>query len=285
MREVILALDCGGSSIKAAVVREKDILDTRLFAFPGDSREDLLGTFRAAAEWGKTYGASRISAACPGPFDYTNGVSRMVHKWQSIKDVALVPVLNEVLPDAPVRFLHDSTAFLLGEAWDGAAETMNSPVGVMLGTGFGYALMQDRKVLLDQTQSPWVRMWCQPFQGGIVEDAVSTRAIRKDYLEATGKELEVREIADLAHAGDETAIAVFAKMGRLFGEVLREKLPEWVDGVVLGGRISLSADLFVPYAQSPVPIIPARHVDDAALRGIAVYSQREPEELVEVREV
>ena len=39
MCEVILALDCGGSSIKAAVIREKEILETRLFAFPGDSRE------------------------------------------------------------------------------------------------------------------------------------------------------------------------------------------------------------------------------------------------------
>ena len=280
MCEVILALDCGGSSIKAAVICEKDILETRLFAFPGDSREDLLGAFRDAAAWGKTFGASRIGAACPGPFDFKEGASRMVHKWQSIKDVPLAPVLNEVLPDAPVRFLHDSTAYILGEAWNGAAESMLSPAGVMLGTGFGYALMQDRRVLINPTGGPAVSMWNRPFKGGIVEDSVSTRAIRKRYTDLTGKEIEVREIADLSHAGDETALRVFRETGELLGEILSEYLPDWADGVVLGGRIALSADLFLPYAKLPVPIIPASHVDDAALRGIAAYCQNDPEQLV-----
>ncbi|MBP3647643.1 MAG: ROK family protein [Clostridia bacterium] len=280
MCEVILALDCGGSSIKAAVIRDKEILETRLFAFPGDSREDLLGTFRAAAEWGKSWNATRIGAACPGPFDFKAGESRMVHKWQAIKDVALAPVLNEVLPGAPVRFLHDATAYMLGEAWDGAAEKMQSPVGVMLGTGFGYALTQDRKVLLNPTGGPAVSMWNKPFKGGIVEDYVSTRAIRKRYTDLTGKEIEVREIADLAHAGDETAIRVFAETGELFAEILSTYMPEWVDGVVLGGRIALSADLLLPYVKLNVPVIPAAHVDDAAVRGIAAYCQNDPEQLV-----
>ena len=280
MREVILALDCGGSSIKAAVICEKDILETRLFAFPGDSREDLLSAFRDAAVWGKSHGASRIGAACPGPFDFKEGASRMVHKWQSIKDVPLAPVLNEVMPGAPVRFLHDSTAYMLGEAWNGAAEAMKNPAGVMLGTGFGYALMQDRHVLVNPTGGPAVSMWNKPFKGGIVEDYVSTRAIRKRYADLAGREAEVREIADLAHAGDETAIRVFRETGELFGEILSEHMPEWVDGVVVGGRISLSADLFLPYANLSVPVLPASHVDDAALRGIAAYCQNDPEQLV-----
>ncbi|MBR3875070.1 MAG: ROK family protein [Clostridia bacterium] len=280
MSEVILALDCGGSSIKAAVIRDKDILETRLFPFEGDGREDLLGAFRAAAEWGASWNATRIGAACPGPFDFNEGASRMVHKWQGIKDVPLAPVLNEALPGVPVRFLHDSTAYMLGEAWDGAGESMQSPAGVMLGTGFGYALMQDRLVLLDETQTPLVRLWNAPFKGGIVEDFVSTRAIRKRYTDATGKEADVKQIADLAHAGDETAIEVFRETGRLLGEILTQYLPEWADGVVLGGRIALSGDLFLPYANTPVPVVAAKHVDDAALRGIAAYCMRERDQLV-----
>lgn len=157
MREVILALDAGGTSIKAGILRDEEIIAERSFAFLSEEREQMLSVFRQALAWGRDYGPICLGVACPGPFDFARGVSHMRHKWRGLMDVPLPSVFARELPGVPVRFLHDSTAFLLGEAWQGAARDMENPAGVMLGTGFGFTVMQRRRVLVDATVP---RRWC-----------------------------------------------------------------------------------------------------------------------------
>ena len=144
MREVILALDAGGTSIKAGILLGEEIIAERSFAFRSEEREQMLSVFRQALAWGRDYGPACLGVACPGPFDFARGVSHMRHKWRGLMDVPLPSVFDRELPGVPVRFLHDSTAFLLGEAWQGAARDMENPAGVMLGTGFGFTVMQRR---------------------------------------------------------------------------------------------------------------------------------------------
>lgn len=173
MCEVILALDAGGTSIKAGVLRGEEMLAKRTFPFAGEEREAMLAVFRQALAWGRAYAPACLGMACPGPFDFARGVSHMRHKWRGLKDVPLPPVFARELPGVPQRFLHDSTAFLLGEAWQGAAQEMKNPAGVMLGTGFGFAVMADRRVLVDANGTPALVLWNAPFRdrdgGGLCE--------------------------------------------------------------------------------------------------------------------
>lgn len=283
MRDVILALDMGGTSIKQALVdMAGEPLDASICPFADDSRSAMLQTLREAAAMGRAQALAvdcriiRVGVACPGPFDFRLGISRMTHKWVGIQGVPLAPVLAEVLPGVPVSFLHDSTAFLLGEAFYGAARAAQSPAGVMLGTGFGYTYMQERRVCLDATLSPRVRLWCAPYRDGIVEDYVSRRAIRKRYADKAGEAArtpDVREIATRAAAGEPHALQTFAETGALLGDVLRQCLPAECDLVVLGGQIAHAAPLLLPTARQvlPVALVPATHIADAALRGIGCY--------------
>lgn len=158
-------------------------------------------------------------------------------------DVPLPPVFARELPGVPVRFLHDSTAFLLGEAWQGAARDMENPAGVMLGTGFGFTVMQRRRVLVDANGTPALVLWNAPFRDGTVEDYVSRRALRDAYGPQAP---DVRELAELARGGDTRAQAIFRRMGEALGEVLTRYLPAGTDGVVLGGQIGPLGRAFPP---------------------------------------
>ncbi len=280
MTKAILALDAGGTSIKAAVMADGEPRRIAQIDFMGESREALLRAFREALRLGEGQDIAGIGVGCPGPFDFQTGTSRMEHKWKGIRNVPLPPLFQEAHPGVPVRFLHDSTAYMLGEGWRGAGCDAESPAGVMLGTGFGFSCMKRRRVVLDPTSTPLLKLWCAPFREGTVEDYVSRRAIRRRYaLRAGGEAPDVKEIATLARAGNLDAAAAFAETGAYLGEVLCRYLPSYCDRVVIGGQVARSIDLFLPTVKAPVPVVPAAHLEDAALRGIAVFCMCETEEL------
>lgn len=282
MREAILALDAGGTSIKLSLVESgKEPAGGTAVAFEGDTKDALLTAFRKALLTGQA-GAERLGCriahvgiACPGPFDFFHGVSLMTHKWAGIRGVPLKPVIAEVFPGVPLSFLHDSTAFMLGEAFAGAAGEAQNPAGIMLGTGIGYAFMKNRRVCLDETLSPLVRLWRLPYRDGTVEDYVSRRAIRKRYGDKRGltEAPDVQAIAAQASAGEPEALAAFRETGALLGSVLRIYLDAACDLVVIGGQIARSAALFLPETQKAltVPVMAATHIDNAAIRGISVF--------------
>ena len=208
-------------------------------------------------------------------FDYTEGVFRMKHKFQALYGCSILPPFERA--GLPVRFLHDSTSYILGEVSDGTLQGTQNPCCVMLGTGLGFSMMKDGKVLIDQTQTPALALWCAPFREGIAEDYVSTRAIQAAY----GQPLSVKDIAGRARQGDEQALRAF----RLVGEALSE-LMEIIDRrfhpdkLALGGQIARSADLL--QLKLPFPWEVSHHLDDAALRGAAYYALRTREECTEV---
>lgn len=276
----ILVLDVGGSFLKYGVADERGaLLPGSVGEAPAradESPEKVYAAFgdviRRAQETAPLAGAC---ACFPGPFDYTEGVFRMKHKFQALYGCSILPPFERA--GLPVRFLHDSTSYILGEFSDGTLRGTQNPCCVMLGTGLGFAMMKDGKVLIDQTQTPALALWCAPFREGIAEDYVSTRSIQAAY----GQPLSVKDIAGRARQGDEQALRAF----RLAGEALSE-LMEIIDRrfhpdkLALGGQIARSADLL--HLELPFPWEASRHLDDAALRGAACYALRTREECAEV---
>ncbi len=148
-----------------------------------------------------------------------------------------------------VRFLLDSAAFLLGEIGAGEARGVERAIGITLGTGIGSAFAVDGHVVTEgKGVPPGGEIWNLPYEVGIVEDYVSTRAIQRSYKLRTGALPNVARIAADA-ANDPDAAAVFTEFGRHLGLVLRMKLSEFdPDVVVIGGGISRSSHLFLPSA-------------------------------------
>lgn len=283
MADCLLALDAGGTGLKAALMaRTGEPLPGGALCEIPMARGAEPAAMAAFAEAGRAASAAagrlglriaRVGVCCPGPFDFAAGMSRMRHKWQDAYERPIAPVLRAALGQVPVDFLHDSSAFLLGEGLYGAGQGVPCLAGVMLGTGLGFGYMVRGRVQVSPDQGPRIKLWNRPFRDGISEDSVSGRAIRARYARLGGDgALSVRAIAAAAASGDGAVREAFLRTGTLLGEILGPVLAEiGATHLVLGGQISRSAALFLPGLRLDVQTRVAAHLGDAALRGIAAY--------------
>ena len=243
-----------------------------------ESFVDLLVTLGRAAASEEPF--TGVSFAVPGPFDCISGISHMKHKLPSLYGYDLRSSLAAGLGCQPgaISFLSDAGAFLLGEVRKGAARGARRAVGITLGTGIGSAFAQDDQWITEGISvPPGGDIWNLPYDGGTVEDLLSTRALRKDYAARTGRDLDVAAIA-AAVPNDEDARAVFHTFGVHLGQVFRAVLgPFAPEIVVIGGGISRSEHLFLPAAQEQLAGLPGFHLvpsvllEQATLLGAAAY--------------
>jgi glucokinase len=279
----VLTFDVGGSHISAALCFGEDLsLGPVASAHYGDITTSdgfvgLLYDLAAKAVGGDPSGIG-ATLAFPGPFDYDAGISLMRHKLAYLYGFDLRQAFAARIGCGPerVRFLNDADAYLLGEVGGGAAKGFARAVGLTLGTGIGSAFAVDGRLV---TTGPGVpkdgEIWNVPYENGIVEDFVSTRAIAGNYGRRTGKTISVEEIAKLA-PNDSDALEAFTDFGRNLGQLVGVLLADFrADVVVLGGGISRSADLFLPVTRAEIPdrnlqIRVSKLLDRAPLVGCAV---------------
>jgi glucokinase len=278
------AFDIGGSHISAAccALRGLRILRTARVGLPPDPTAgqflDLLCELSRAVTLPDAPGLGAVLAV-PGPFDLTAGISRMRHKLRSLYGVDLRAALAERFgwDPAQVSFINDAAGFLLGEIQCGAARGAKKAIGIVLGTGIGSAFARDGDwVTHGEGIPPGGEIWNLPYGPGKVEDLLSTRALKAGYAARTGVEREVITIAGQADS-DPDALAVFQAFGSNLGQMIRDVLaPFGPDVVVLGGGISISARLFLPFAQNSLnglgfKLVTSNLLDEATLLGAAAY--------------
>jgi glucokinase len=252
----VLVFDVGGSHISAAVCHAGDyrLGSVITAAHPAEETSEafisLLHSLGIRAGAGSDC-VSGASLAIPGPFDYTTGVSHMRHKLPYLFGVNVHEALATRFGWLPAQVcsLNDAGAFLLGEIGAGAARGVPRVVGLTLGTGVGSGFAVAGHLV---TEGPGVppdgQIWNLPYEGGIVEDAVSTRAIQGYYRKRTGTTREVIEIAAAA-SNDSAASEAFIEFGRHLGLAMHSTLcPFAPNVVVLGGGISHSSPLFLSSA-------------------------------------
>jgi glucokinase len=259
MEKSVLVYDVGGSHVSAAVCLDGAATyrlgPVVMAPHPGEqSCEAFVGLIHSLGVEASAGGPGVLGAALaiPGPFDYQAGISQMRHKLPYLFGIDLRQALAARFgwQGPEVRFLNDADAFLWGEIGAGAARGVARSAGITLGTGIGSAFGVGGRVV---TEGPGVppsgEIWNLPYEGGIVEDALSTRGIQANYQRRTGALREVSEIAAAA-ATDPAAAEVFAEFGRHLGLALRQTMAAFAPQVaVIGGGISRSAHLFLPAAQ------------------------------------
>ena len=220
-----------------------------------------------------------VAADTPGPFDFRGGFSRMEHKYASLYGVPLFPWFEETLGEVPVRFLHDSTAFLCGAA--PAHPEIRNAAGVMLGTGLGFAVMRDGAVLQNEIGGPAYSIYRTPFQGKTAEDFLSARAILSRYNElSSAKSFSAKTVGELAVGrGDPAAVRVFEEVGSDLAQVIRPILSELnTEALYLGGQVSKSFPAFEKTLRAGLADVPSLRTVEAAkdpdlvpLRGAAEW--------------
>ena len=258
--KAVLVYDIGGSHVSAAVCTDSDYRLGPIIgaAHPGEQNSEafiaLLHLIGRKACSGVD-GVLGAELAFPGPFDYAAGISRATHKLPYMFGVDLRGALAGRFGFEPgtVRFLNDAAAYLLGEVGAGAGRGFERVVCITLGTGIGSGFAVDGKVVTTGAGvPPGGEIWDFPYAGGILEDTLSTRALQAMYKTRTGLVREVAAIAADAQT-DPQAMAVFEEFGHRLGVAFRDVLGHFdPQVVVIGGGISRSSHLFLPFAQQEV---------------------------------
>jgi glucokinase len=222
-----------------------------------------------------------IGFAIPGPFDYRNGISMMLHKFKHLYNMHIPTCLNTLLMeerDLPMRFLNDATAFAVGEAWQGAGRNHERVVVITLGTGFGSAFLNGGIPVVSGADVPKEGcLWHLPFKNGIADDYFSTRWFVETYKKQTGETISgVKALLDKAENEP------FVKsMFEIFGQHLAECMAPWLrqfgaEILVVGGNIVHALPLlktaYEEHLQKlgvSVPLVASKMMENAALIGSA----------------
>ncbi|MEB2785437.1 ROK family protein [Algoriphagus persicinus] len=249
----LIGVDIGGSHISAAQV----ILDNRHAEIANfheadvdtfGAKEAIISTWtevvRNAAGESINY---RVGIAMPGPFDYDNGISLIKDqgKMASLYQLSVKNLLAESLgmPASQLAFTNDAEAFLSGESYAGAGRDFQNSIGITLGTGLGSAI-KIHDVVKD------AKLWTAPFRDGIAEDYFGTAWFKKYASERF--ELEISGVKDLLSQDfdSDASKKIFETFGRALGEFLFPYLIRLhAEGVVLGGKISLASENYLPSTQ------------------------------------
>ncbi|MFC4245191.1 ROK family protein [Gryllotalpicola reticulitermitis] len=278
-------IDIGGSHITAAIVE----LDPtpRVLARSGaaidthGAREKLLGALHAAVS-NVAASAERWTIAMPGPFDYERGIGTFdgVAKFSTLAGLDLRAQFSSMLgiDQSRVSFINDAIAYGTGEWFVSDARPARF-VCITLGTGVGSAFLDGGRPVEEGRSVP-PHGWAHLLEvgGAPLEDAVSTRAIRRRYAEAGGDDLSVREIAGHARAGESRASTVLTTAMHELGEALGPWIERFhATEVVVGGSMSRSWDLLGAafedglrdHRVGTATIRPSVLFDDAPLVGCA----------------
>lgn len=250
----LIGVDIGGSHISAANVVLGD--GKALFHnFHEADVDTFQGQDSIIREWTKVISSAasnsrdiKVGIAMPGPYDYEMGVSLIKDqgKMASLYQISVKDLLAESLgiSTGQVQFTNDAEAFLKGESYAGAGKDFQNSIGITLGTGLGSAIkVQD--VVKD------AMLWTAPFRDGIAEDYLGTGWFVKYALEQYGA--VISGVKDLTDEGFDSKISnqIFEIFGRAVGEFLFPYLIRLhSDGVVLGGKVSLAGEYYLPTTHS-----------------------------------
>lgn len=253
-----ILLDVGGTFIKTSDGR----------SIPVDSngsREEITASFREVLTDATDPGTVQIRVAMPGPFDYGSGMFLMKHKFAAVYGEYFADLM--AVPRDNCRYAHDVNCMLLGDI-DLSPELQNTAL-ITLGTGLGFAMAVDGRLLTNALGSPSVPLYNRPFRDGVLEDYVSKRGVCRLYGQS---DISVKEIASRAFAGDTRAREAFAAMGDILGREAAPVLEEYgIRTLLFGGQISRSSELFLPEVRKHLPDVSVRTVLDignATFRGL-----------------
>lgn len=264
----IVLLDVGGTFVKSSLgIAGQGAVEGTFETIPilsDGTAQEIEASFkdavslqvRRAQEAGHTVEA--VCAALPGPFDYAQGVFMMKHKFASVYGRSFREILGDVIgPQVRLAFVHDVNGALLGALTADESFRKGNVAISTFGTGLGFAYAVDGVIQKSPTGSPAVNLWNAPYEGGILEDFVSRRAILRFYDRMGGvlqPGEDVKEIAAKARTGDMKAQEAFRTAARHYVCGARQTLENLgVRHLFFAGQIARSFDLMEEEIRKGLP--------------------------------
>jgi len=299
LNECVLALDLGGTSIKAGVADLTGRFVLRMRRDTGRAHgvsavvENLLVVAGELADEASRLGHDPVAAAVvvPGVVDEERGVAVDASNigW---RDVPLRELLRERL-GLPVHVGHDVRAGALAEARRGAARGRRCFAFVPIGTGIGgawvidgrpysgahYAAAEVGHIVVRPDGEP-----CVCGRVGCLETLASASAIARRYSERSGRTVAgADEVAALVPSADPVAVRVWDDaLDALSDALLTVSTLLDPEVIVLGGGLSHAGTLLLAPLRErlshrssslpPPPLVHASLGDEAGCMGAALHA-------------
>ncbi len=257
-REVVAAVDIGGTRVKAALVaRSMEVVAELTAATPYDIGRDIGATVADIVSGLLSTTAARdrpvrlvvCGVVIPGLVDQEAGIGRLSVnlRWRDL------PVRDVVASrtGVPTVVGHDVRAGLLAETRLGAARGARNAVFIAIGTGIAGALMLDEAVIsadgwageLGHLVVDCAGPVCACGQRGCLETLSSAASVERAYAAETGKPASAEEIAGRVEAGEAAATQVWARaVTGLASAIVTTVTLTGVELVLIGGGLGQSGE-------------------------------------------
>jgi glucokinase len=236
---VVVAIDLGGTNLKAAVVdREGRLLVRRSSPTDvGNRAEDLTGEIRQLAhgmlgELGLPMRClAAVGVGSPGPLSPTRGVVHKAANLPGLIDAPIAALVTRAL-DVPAGLDNDANLAAWGESWIGAGRGVKDMVFLTLGTGIGGGVILNGRVLHGSLENAGEighliavpdGLQCNCGQRGCLEAYASASAIARivtreiekgessilaERVQA-GEPIDGRDVCEAAEADDPLCLSVW----------------------------------------------------------------------------
>ncbi len=257
----IIALDVGGTKIKAGIVEGKKVSDVLVEKTVSDGTlEEFIDQISNIIDNFMSDDVTGIALGLPSQIDTKNDEIIQTTNIPALREFSLKGYLEEVY-ELPAAINNDTACFALGELYFGSAKERKSVITVTLGTGMGVAAINNGRIINLYGRED-VEFSERKFLDKTFEDYCSGRY----FLDQFGKDSLTMQT--LAEEGNKKALKAFANFGKHLKEALEiliiEHSPEII---ILGGSISNSFFIFKPELKGlPVKVIVSK-TENAALLG------------------
>lgn len=238
-----IGFDIGGSSIKAALVRDRQIIKSQAADLPGDfdGLLDLLGKMFDDLSAGVAI--SGIGFGFPGTMDSAREVMLKSPNISYLDNQPLKKMLAEKFSHYLIKIEHDAHCFLLAEQKVGLAKDFKNVFYLTLGSGVGGAWMADGKIVTGEHGAAGeVAHSIVDISDGLeLEELAANKFIKKELG------LGSIQAYQLVQSGDKRAREVFESLGKNLGVGIANIINIFDPGaVILSGGIGEAEDLILP---------------------------------------
>ncbi len=239
MSEAIIAVDLGGTRIRAARLNQKLEIELREETLTEDEKglDDTIARFKAMVRkvW-PTDGTkvAGIGVSAPGPLNPLTGVIVAPPNLKGWHNVPLGDILHEEF-DVPVFIGNDANVAGLAETVMGAARGYRHTIFITVSTGVGGGIIIDGKMLLGKVglgaEAGHIIVQSLPKASRLEEEAAGPALARKakERIEA-GRDSSIRDavngdlnqisgatVGKAAQAGDPLALEIVREAGYFLG--------------------------------------------------------------------
>lgn len=292
MSKTVLALDLGGTKIAAAeVTADGAITHRKQIEVPAGGGGEVVDSIRALIRTLDYETAHAIGICVPG-IAYADGSvwAPNIPGWER---VPLASILAKEF-GTQITVESDRSAFVVGEAWCGAASGHKDVVFLVIGTGVGAGIISDGHLLRGAGGSAGALGWTavesavppgfeQAYRhGGCLESHLAGPSIARAASLAFGRDVTTRELITMARRYDETARQVLTHAGHYLGLILANLVSTLnPTHIIIGGGMAAAGGLLLdparetmkqwaqPIAVRHVKVLLSKLGHDASLLGMA----------------